>query len=328
MTTFSAWRDSFEKDHKVRRITWLSGPETVLKEEILEEVREALDPPTWNSFMFVVGDGSDRDFWAKLDEHPIDKKNRLVVVRGAQRLKNPDRITAWLKASAQNPLTYVVFISDDKDLPRLPPSEENRFGKGEIMPFLSFGSKGHIVECKPFTATTAGKARAWVRSKADMSDQVAGFLLDHANGDLRLVRDLCVKLSVFPGTITNGVVAQLLTEVPGDDFADALIMLDKKTALAALEKMQPSEFGQAIGFLDARLELAGMIHDMQRDQATQGEIARAAGNKNFLVKNLLPVTKHYDAKRRLRIRQTLAIADEYLRIGAREGILESVVALW
>ena len=328
MTTWSAWRESYLKDRTVRPVTWLSGPETILKEEVLEEVRGQISPEPWNVHYFVAGDDPERRIWATLDEHPIDKKKRLVVVRAAQRLKKPHRIQEWLKARAQNPLTFVVFISDDKELPRLPPDPEKKFGKGEVMPFLSFGAKGHLIECKPFTVNTAAKARVWVQERAHVKPEIAGFLLDRANGDLRLVRDICVKLAVFPGQATRGTITQMLREVPGDDFADALIMLDKKTALLALERLAVADYSVTIGFLDSRLELAGMIHDMQAAQATAGEIARAAGNKNFLVKDIAPHAKHYDAKRRLRIRQTLAVADEYLRQGAHEGVLESVVALW
>jgi hypothetical protein len=143
-----------------------------------------------------------------------------------------------------------------------------------------------------------------------------------------LVRDICQKLAVFPNEITISVVNALLVERPRDSFSDALLALDKKTALLALREISPEEYGRTLGLLDARLDLAGMVHDMQIEHHSPSEITRAAGSQAFLVKDIIPVSKHYDSKRRLAIRRILAIADEGYRSGQTVGILEAVVAFW
>lgn len=123
-------------------------------------------------------------------------------------------------------------------------------------------------------------------------------------------------------------VNELLSEMPRDTFSDALVAIDKKTALLALERLTPSEYSRTLGMLDQRLDLAGMVHDLMLEHKTASEIARAAGNKNFLVPEIMKVAKHYDSKRRLEIRQVLALADETLRSGEHVGVLEVVVSQW
>ena len=325
MTTFSQWRTGFNKSHTVRQVTWLSGPEVILKEEILLRIKETLHPEVWNFFPFVAGTDSEREIWEQVDNHPVNKENRLVVIRSAQNLKMAERIEDFIRNKSLNPFTFLVFISDDSDLPRVPVEK----GRPELVGYLqAFQNKGTIVECKPFTNSTAKHAVSWVQEKAKISQQVAGFLLDRANGDLRLVRDLCVKLSVFPGPITAGTVSQMLSEIPRDTYADAMIMLDKKTALLALEQIQPEDYSATLGLLDARLDFASNLHDWLSEQKSPGEISRLAGKQQFLVKDVQPYAKHYDNKRRLAIRKLMSEVDETIRSGETAGTLQALTALW
>jgi hypothetical protein len=123
-------------------------------------------------------------------------------------------------------------------------------------------------------------------------------------------------------------VNAMLAERPRDSFADALLALDRKTALLAAEEVQPDDYGRTIGFLDSRLDLAGMVHDMVSEHRAPHEIARAAGSQAWLVPDIMKVAKHYSGKRRLAQRKILAVADEAYLGGQRVGILEMIVAAW
>jgi hypothetical protein len=142
------------------------------------------------------------------------------------------------------------------------------------------------------------------------------------------VRDTLNKLKVVNGEISLRLVDEMFEERPDDTFLNALFAMDRKTALAALREMPRSEYSRTIGLVDARLDLAGLVHDMVIAQRSSGEIARAAGNKGFLVPDMLPVAKYYDKKRRLRIRKYLATVDSYSEYGIPDGALEALVALW
>lgn len=331
MTTFSQWRKGLDKNPTPRQITWLCGTEQVLIDDVVASIKERLNPEPWNFLPLVAGEDSERQIWAEADQHPMGNSPRLLVIRNAELLKNWDRFEHWIATRTRNPKTFLILVSREEKVPRLEPTPEQRRerAKGDIVPHIAaIGTKGHVIECRPYTNATAKYAVQWVQSKVRMRDGIASHLLNRSNGDLRLVRDVCLKLAAFPGEISLSTVNGMLIERPRDTFSDALLALDKKTALLALKDLQPTDYSRTLGYLDSRLDLAGMVHDMLVEHKPQPEIARAAGSQSFLVKDIIPVSKHYDAKRRLAIRRVLAIADEALRSGSTTGVMETVVVFW
>lgn len=331
MSSFSQWRTNFVKTPKVRQVTYLCGTEPVLIEDVLATIRDTLRPEPWNHATFVAGEDSERIIWAEADQHPSGSGPHLVVVRNAERLKQTDRLIEWVATRTMNPRTYLVLISNEGKIPRLTPTEEERRlgARAEMVPHLAaLSGKGHIIECRPYTMDSAKHAVSWVQTKVGIRQNVAEHLLERSNGDLRLVRDVCRKLAAFGQDPSIPMVNELLAQRPRDTFTDALIALDKKAALLALESLPVSLYYSTLGLLDSRLDLAGTVHDLQGEQKTLGEIARRVGPLSFLVKDVAPVAKHYDAKRRLAIRQLLAVADEALRGGATVGVMEALVVFF
>lgn len=326
MSSFSQYWSSYQKSGTVKQFTWVCGTERVLVEEIVQTVRQTINPSPWNFSQFVVGEDSERAIWADMGQYPIDSGRRLLIIRNAEALKSFDPLVEFIAHRTLNPRTYVLLVSGEERLTRVPSGEDGKF---QYAPHLAaFGAKGNIVECRPFTQDTAKHAVAWVVSKTGMREGVAGHLLERANGDLRLVRDTCEKLSVLDSQLSLGVINSMLAERPRDTFSNSLMALDKKTALLALSRLPESEYSRTLGLLESRLDLAHMVHTMLIQQKSASEIGRAAGEKRFLVPDLLPIGKHYDAARCQAIRRALATADEALRAGARQGVLEVVVSLW
>lgn len=331
MATFSGFFTSIKKKPEPRQITWVCGPEVVLVEDVISYVVSYFNPEPWNLLTLMAGEDSEREIWAALDQHPMGTSPRVVVIRHAEKITQWDRFIRWVKDRGLNPLTYVVMVSSEVAVPKTELTQEQRRNGEKVGPLphiACIGTKGYVVECKPFTTATALKSLEWVQSKVTMREGVARHLLTRANWDLRLTRDTCLKLAAFPGEITISVVNTLLAEQPRDTFADALMALDRKTALKALELMDTEDIGRTIGLLDAQLDKAGMIHDMMADHKSPGEMAKALGPQAFLLTQLMRVAKHYDIKRRLTIRNALAIADEAHRGGQKIGVLEVVVAFW
>lgn len=333
MTTFSQWYSSFTKSPKVRPLTWVCGSEKVLVEDIVHTIVQTLSPSPLNYITQAAGDYSERLIWDVADQHPIDPLTpRVVVIRNAEKLKDTSRLLEWVKFRAMNPTAYLVLVSGDDALPRTPKTstEPAKFVPwlAELTDAFKNRSKVHAIECKSFTMRTASTAVQWVESKVKLRPGIAGHLLNRANGDLRVVRDTLLKLAVFPDEITKSVIDQVLEQTPRETFVDALMAVHKQTALDALKNMPESEYARVIGLLDARLDLAGLVHDMKNSMKKNFEIVRAAGDKGFLVPDLLKVSKYYDARRRFVLRSHLAFADEALHSGARVGVLETLVALW
>ena len=331
MSSFSQWFTGTRKTPAPRQVTWVCGPEVVLVEDVIAHVVSQLAPEAWNLVTLVAGEDSERSIWAALDQHPMGTSPRVVIVRHTEMLTQWERFITWVKDRGRNPRTYLVMVSSEEAVPRTEPTpEQRREGvRSEPLPHIAcIGARGHVVECKPFTSATALKSVEWVKSKAPMRDPMARHLLIRANWDLRLVRDTCLKLAAFNGEITISVINALVAEQPRDTFSDALLALDRKTALLSLETMDDDDISKVIGLLDAKLDKAGMIHDMVSNHKTTGDMAKALGPQAFLLTELMKVAKHYDARRRLKIRKVLAMADEAFRQGATVGVLESIVAFW
>lgn len=322
MTTFSQWWNSFNNTGNVKNIMWISGSEPILVSDVVRTLVNYMNPPAWG--IEYLDASNEKTVWASVTQYPLDHNPRVVIVQNAEKLKNTDNIIELIKGRTQNPNNYVWFVSNEERSRKVGEGQEER-----LADFLeAFKGKGQVVECRPFTSTTAKHAVSWVRSKVEMRPGVAQHLLTRSGWDLRLVRDIMWKLSLFDKEPSISVVNALMQERPGDTFADSLLALKKKDALLSLAKMPEEEYSRILGMLDSKLDLAGMVHDMLVAHQPVSAITRAAGTMNFLVPDLLPISKHYDHKRRMQIRKLLAQADEALRGGVRTAVLESVVAAW
>jgi DNA polymerase III delta subunit len=332
ISSFSQWFVSYQKKPAIKQVTWVCGSESVLVDDVVETIRSNFGTDPWCFSSFTAGTDSDREIWADLDQHPIDGRTpRLVVVHSAEKLADLGRISEWMATKNKNPLTSVVFISNQPELAREELTREMKRDrtKPTLKPHLAaIQGRGSLVECKAFTQATAKHAVAWVQSKVAIRPGVAGKLLERANGDLRLTRDAVVKLSAFPDEISEQTINLLLSARPRLSFVDALLELDKRAALLALEYMDPSEYSGALGLLDQRIDVIGRVRDMLVSHASTAQISSALGTMGFLTRDLVPLAKAYDQKRRQQLRDLLARTDEALKGGVTVGPLEVLVHFW
>lgn len=327
MTTFSQWWKSFDSKGKVHAHYYVCGSERVLVDEVSSLVQEAYEVAEWNRHKFVVGVHEESVIWETLYSSTIDGGPALTVVTGANKLKNlhlvPDMIERKL------PTHVVIFISEEDKIDRVPEEQPDGSRKMVLPEFLSgFEKRGRVIECIPFTQATAKVAVAWIQTKMEAKDNALVHLLNAANGDLGVVRDVVQKLKWLrePATVRN--VNVFLEGEPSDTFTDALLAKDKTTAMTALAKIPTKDYLQLIGHLDAQVDLAGRVHDMLSNHKTVAQIMREVGSQAFLVPAISKVARHYARDRRNAMRQMLAEADRRLRRGTVEGVMESVVALW
>jgi hypothetical protein len=120
----------------------------------------------------------------------------------------------------------------------------------------------------------------------------------------------------------------LCSESPGDDFVDALIKGDKRRAAVCLEAVSVRDYSKVIGTLDSRLEVLAKLSSALRSKKTIRDISIDKTVPVFLARAYLPSAKYYDREKRAHCRRVLAAVDDGLRSGVRDGVLESICALW
>jgi DNA polymerase III delta subunit len=331
MSTFSAWWKSFRKTSKLRPVFFICGPERVLVEDVVSMVKTIASPKEWNYEELDAALLEERAIWPKVFTAPFgEKESRVVVVRNAHLLIHLYRLVPLLKVR-KNPMMFLVLVGDTNGVPRKPRTEEQiKLGKqGDLVPGLdAMSGKGYIIECRPFTQATALTAVDWVISKVSMPPSVAGQLLNRANGDLRLVRDTLAKIRLLGLSPTMGLINELFSAQPRDSFVNALLAVDKKTALAALSRMSPQDYPQAVGQLLSSVKFAEMVNKSVAEHASDFDIAKRAGSRAFLVPDVKPVARFYNKKRVSEILTALADADDVLRRGQTTGVLEMLVTRW
>lgn len=327
MTTFSAWWKTFNAKKKVHEHYYVCGEERILVDEVVTLITEEYPVADWNLNKLVVGLHTDAEIWENLFSSSLDAGPALTVVSGADKLTNMHLLPELIRV--KSPSHVVVLISNEDKIERVAQAQEDGSNKF-VLPaqFESFEKKGRVIECIPFTQSTAKTAIAWVETKMEARESALIHLLNASNNDLRLVRDVITKLQWVgePATVRN--VNVFLSAEPSDTFTDALLALDKGTAIQALSKMPSSEYLQLIGHLDAQIDLAGRVHDMLALHKTVADIMRAVGSQAFLVPAISKVARHYSKERRLGVRKLLAESDRRLRRGQTEGVMESLVTLW
>jgi DNA polymerase III delta subunit len=306
---------------------YVCGEERILVDEVVSLITKAYPVQDWNLSKYSVGLHTDAEIWDGLFSASIDGNEALTVVTGADKLTNMHLLPELIRV--KSPKHVVIFVSNEHKIERTPVRQDDGSNKFMLPEhFENFEKKGKIIECIPFTQATAKTAVAWVESKMEAKEGALVQLLNDSNGDLRLVRDVLVKLQWIgePANIRN--VKVLLLGEPSDTLSDALLGLDKSTAMQALAKLPPSDYLQLVGHLDAQMDLAGRVHDMLARRKTVAEIMREVGSQAFLVPAISKVARHYSKDRRLAVRKLLAETDRRLRRGQTEGVMESLVALW
>lgn len=320
MGTYAQWRTAADKG-EVRRVTWVCGEQVVLVEEVVDTIRDLLKASDLDFVSLVAGEDPDREIWAAAHQFPmVPGANRLIQVRNAERVKRWEPLEEWIAASRTLPNSFLLFISRDPDIPVT--SVE---GKKVPKPWIEAmrAPKGHVVRC---AMPNEHDATAWAKRRGPLDEEMARYLLTRAGGNLALAASVCAKLNLCDARVPGPkVIDELCREVPTDQFVESVLLLKKRDALLAAAGMDARDYRRAILTLDHRLDLLATLNRALRTGQTVRDLV---GVPPFLVRQFWPVAKHYDERRCLYNRQLLAVVDSAHKIGARDGVLEAIVALW
>lgn len=317
---YRQWRRHADKG-QLTRVTWCCGSEPVLREDVVNVVRAQIAPSTRDDLRFDLRDSvtrvdDARRMWETLHQYPVDQDAaRLIQVRGAERLTSWSTLTSWLQAPArQLPRTHLLLVSGQPDPP---PAvvDLHSTRRGQML----------VVRC--------GTPRAsdlvwWVRDLVTMDESVAEHLARRLRGNLAALSDVCATLRLYNGSPTKQTVDALCAEQPATSFVERVLSLQRPLAIRAADDVPAAEYRAVVGLLASRLGVLEKLHHAVRAELSRREIAALDGVPYFLADQYLPVAQHYSPERCARRRALLAVVDDALARGARDGVLEALVALW
>lgn len=322
------WTGGRQKDPK--QVYYLYGPERVLVDYVLDELLERFKPSVSNLVGVRFGDYQESLVWPLLEQAPLDPLTpRVVVLRDADRIKDWARLESWLANKRWYPNTRLILVSQDHKIERVATEEGGFAAPPHIQMLRKAGAQ--LIGCDEFTEKSAQVAVHWVQSLYDMKPNVAGHLLNRADGSLRVVRDTALKLRALEREAHVALINELVPQAPRDTFVDALVHRDKRTALARLKQTRNAEYRRELGRLDAQLTFLSQLHHLQARGASYGDMARELQGRAFLIKEFLDDAKAYDDKAVLRRRALVAMGDGLLkRIGPTQvtGVMETLVLNW
>ncbi len=321
MATYAQWRASVDAG-EVRRCTWVCGDQRVLVDEVVATIRAALAVSDLDFIVVSAAETVAGDIWAATMQHPLKPgADRLVVIRDAESLTRWDPLRIWFDHTRQLPGVYLLFVSGEPDVPTVKTG-----GKAKPAPhieLLQARRQGQVVRC---AMPNDEDALTWARRRAGTLDQeMAHHLLRRVGGNLAAAADVCDKLALFDGNPSAATIDALTGERPDESFVDALLAGHKRQALLVVQTMSDRDRGLALARLADRVDILARLWRLTRAAQSAKEIH---GLPQFLVRQYLPYAKDYDPKRCAYSRRVLAVVTDVYRNGARDAVLEALVALW
>jgi len=309
VATYAQWRTSADRG-EVRRVTYVCGDQVPLVEEVVDHVRDTLAVDEFNYVCLSAGESKPAEIWAAAMQYPLTPgAGRLVLVREAERIKTWTPLSKWLDGCRLLPGVHLLFVAAEADVP------------APVAALLQSRRNARLVRC---AAPNSEDAIAWVRRRTSIDQTMAWHLLERVGGDLATAADVCFKLSLFDGIPSKASIDALCDDCPAESFVDALLAGRKKAALTRLGRLDPDTQPATIDLLISRVAL---LDDLWRATRTT-QPQEVPGWPAFLVRQYISLGKLYDPKRCAYIRRVLAVAEDASRNGARDGVLEALVALW
>lgn len=323
MATYTDFlRQHAGENPRVRRLYWVCGEEEVFRLAVVARLKEIADVAPFNTLTLSAAETPESEIWAYLNQHPLDSdQKRLIVVHEAQRLEHLDRLVAWVKdnQTVRSRNAVAVFVSTDPDL-----EHEERAN-------LMSSSSALLVRCSlpKDEQDRLKRASEVVCAWGHIDPTTAAVLVKRVNFDMAEARAFMQKASLFPtARITPAAVEALTPRRVEQDVVWSLLGLNKRKAVEAVSEGTDAQAGWIIGSLAAHIETLGRMNALLPTTTSVKDMARKIGAREQYVRSLFPYAKFYPRKEMVRRTVLLNRMDHAYMRGAKDGVLESLIALW
>lgn len=309
---------------RLRRLYWIFGEEEIFRLLVLDHIKEMTAAQSFNVLRLSTYDTPETEIWAALNQHPLDTdQKRLIVVHDAQRLEHKNRMIEWVKdnQTIRRKSATAVFVSRDSEW------------EDDVRSEISKSTNAQYVRCALPKDENDRLKRAveiicsWGNGQIDRTS--AGVLALRVNFDMAEARSVLQKATLFPGSMVNvGVIEKLAPLRMDENIIWSLLALDKRRAAMSIPEVSPNNIGKIIGTLSTHVAMLGQIHRVLPTTTAIREVAKRVDAREQYVRHLIPHARHYprfEVNRRIDI---LTRMDRAWQRGEREGVLESLVALW
>lgn len=292
----------------------------MLIEEVIDTTKRKLAVTDLDYVSLSHTSTFDRDVWAEANQFPMTPgATRMILIRDAEKLTRWQQLDLWLSRTRNLPGVYLVFVSGEGDLPTTG-SGNKKVLKPHVAKLRA--PRGFLVRC---TMPAEADAITWIRSRSTLDEACARHLLTRTGGNLSACAAVTGKLALFSSAAGTATIDALINETPAAGFTDNLIALDKRKALLTLDRIGGDEHLRMIALLDSRLDLLQKLHRIQiAGQSWRDNV----GINQFLLRQYMPHARHYDPSACSHRRRVLTMVEDALRNGARDAVMESLVAMW
>lgn len=307
---------------RVRRLYWVCGEEEVFRLAVVARLKEVAAVAPYNTLTLSAAETPESEIWAHLNQHPLDSdQKRLIVVHEAQRLVGLNRLVSWVKdnQTVRSRNAVAIFVSSDPDL------------EHEERDALAASSSALIVKCSlpKDEKDRLKRATEIVCAWGNIDSTVAGVLVKRVNYDMHEALAFMQKANLFPNArISVAAVEALTPRRVEEDVVWSLIGLNKRKAVEAVEEAAHTEAGFVLGSLAAHIEALGRLNAVLSSTTSVRDMARKIEAREGYVRTLLPYAKFYSRKETVRRTVLLNRMDDAYHRGAKEGVLEALIALW
>lgn len=316
-------RQHDKEDSKVRRLYWIYGEEEVFRLLTVRRLRDLFGAEPFNTTVLSAMDTPEPEIWAALNQHPLESSHRRVlIVHEAHRIETLSPMIEWLKdpQTTRAANTLAIFVSSEKewDAP-----EREAVGKTTSASYVKCSLPNDPED-------RLKRVQKILTSWGDIDYITAGVLAKRVNFDMVQARAVMDKVALFPeARVTPGLVELLAPRRVEDDLIWSLLSLNKQKAVeAVVEGDVGISVSTILGTLATHVTMLGRIHPVLTTAKTAKEVAHRIEAREQYVRRLMPYARLYPRASVVSRLHLLVRLDHEAQQGSKDGILESLIALW